>query len=609
MAQRTWHWRFSEPPEKLWPVLSDTARLNEAARLPNYRVEDIPQQDGHVLHLARAKIGGFEVVWEEPPYEWVRDRVFGNSRVFRNGPFKRFATTFELRRDGDGTIVTCTLRAEPRGLLGQVLLRLGFLEKGGDTIGRLFATAAAFVAGQHAQVYDYAPPTLPKGAAERVAVWVAEIEAGIYGNGLGARLGEHLLTAQEVDLAHMRPLKLARDWGVEPRLVAELFFEAARVGLLKLSWDLLCPRCRGAKQSVGSLDQLPTQAHCRSCNISYGANFAKNVELSFSPAPAVRELATGEYCLNGPYATPHVVVQQILAPGEARDVEATMAAGDYRLRTVEPGSEVEIRHEGDQFPAITVCDGAVTVADPSPPGIVRAANRGSRTAAIVIESRAWLQDALTAHRATTMQAFRDLLPAQLLRRDGNIAIESVTLMFTDLAGSTSLYERIGDGPAYQVVRDHFAFLAEAIRRNNGTVVKTIGDAVMAAFSDPADGVRAALQVQDGIREFNDTQGGEPITIKIGLHSGPCIAVIMNDRLDYFGSIANTAARLQGQSRGGDIVVSERLAADPIVANLLAERPGELEQAQLKGLALPVFFRRIPERGAEISGRMAASDRG
>ncbi|MBV8652757.1 MAG: adenylate/guanylate cyclase domain-containing protein, partial [Alphaproteobacteria bacterium] len=523
------------------------------------------------------------------------DRVFRHVRIFRNGPLKSFGPVFELRRDGDGTEMTCTLSAEPRNLLGKLLLRLGFLEKGGATIGRLYERAAAFVAGQQAQVYDYAPPALPKGAAERVAIWVAEIEAGIYGNGFAARLGEHLLTAQEVDLAHMRPIRLARSWGAEPRLIVELFFEAARVGLLKLSWDLLCPRCRGAKQSVASLDQLPTQAHCSSCNIAYGADFARNVELSFSPSPAVRELATGEYCLNGPHSTPHVVVQQLLKPGETRTLDADLAPGEYRLRTIEPGGEVVIRHDGDGFPAIVVNDGEVTAGDKAPAGTVRLENRGSGKAGIVIESRAWLEDALTAHRATTMQAFRDLLPAQLLKRDGNIAIESVTLMFTDLAGSTSLYERIGDGPAYQVVRDHFAFLADAVRRNNGTIVKTIGDAVMAAFSDPADGVRAALRVQDSLREFNDTQGTEPLTIKIGLHSGPCIAVIMNDRLDYFGSIANTAARLQGQSRGGDIVLSERLAADPVVAELLKERAGTREEAQLKGLALPVPFRRISGR--------------
>ena len=199
---------------------------------------------------------------------------------------------------------------------------------------------------------------------------------------------------------------------------------------------------------------------------------------------------------------------------------------------------------------------------------------------------------MTAHRATLLQAFRDLLPGEALRPGEDIAIDNVTLMFTDLAGSTALYERIGDGRAYRLVRDHFAFLAATVRRHNGTLVKTIGDAVMAAFSDPADAVRAALSVQDEVRSFNAEQGGDAITIKIGLHGGPCIAVTMNDRLDYFGSTVNTAARLQGQSLGADVVLSQSLATDPAVAPLLADRRRTAEQARLKGLAQPVPFARL-----------------
>ena len=173
-----------------------------------------------------------------------------------------------------------------------------------------------------------------------------------------------------------------------------------------------------------------------------------------------------------------------------------------------------------------------------------------------------------------------------------IAIDNVTLMFTDLAGSTALYERIGDGRAYHLVRDHFAFLADAVRRHDGTLVKTIGDAVMAAFSDPAEAVAGALQVQAKVHDFNAALGADAITIKIGLHGGPCIAVTMNEHLDYFGSTVNTAARLQGESHGGDVVLSERLATDPGVAALLGNRPMSMEQARLKGLAQPVPFRRI-----------------
>jgi class 3 adenylate cyclase len=605
LQRRSWQWHLPQPPDVLWPVISDTARFNEAAKLPKYQVEDILQADGRVLRLARATVAGLKLEWEERPYEWVRGRSFRQTRLFRKGPLRRFGPIVELTPESGGTLLSYTLTGEPKGMVGALLFRLGFLEKGGAAIGRLVKMATAYLGGERAHLFDYAPPALPSGAAERVAAATAQIEAGAYGHGLAARLGEHLLTAQEVDLTRMRPLKLARDWAAEPRHVVELFLEAARVGLLRLSWDLLCPRCRGAKKSVAALDQLPKEAHCSSCNIAYDADFARNVELSFQPAPAVRELTMGEYCLNGPYATPHVVVQQVLAAGEARVVAADLPAGPYRLRTLEPGGEIDIDYAaGSGFPEITVRDGTVAPGTPSPRGEIHLSNRGARDTGIVIESRAWVADALTAHRATLLQAFRDLLPGEALRPGEEIAIDNVTLMFTDLAGSTSLYERIGDGPAYRLVRDHFAFLAAAVRRHNGTLVKTIGDAVMAGFADPADAVRAALEVQDTVNAFNARQGEQAITIKIGLHGGPCIAVTMNDKLDYFGSTVNTAARLQGQSHGGDIVLSESLAADPAVAALLADRPRTAEQARLKGLAAPVPFERLHAPLPDAAARRA-----
>ncbi|HYB08910.1 MAG TPA: adenylate/guanylate cyclase domain-containing protein [Alphaproteobacteria bacterium] len=600
----TWEWRFDQPPEKIWPIFSDTARFNEAAGLPSYQVREIPQANGNILRLASAKVGGVLFEWDDRPYEWVQNRNFSQTRIFRNGPLKTFGPIFELRRDGGGTVATYSLLARPGGIVGWLLLRLGFLEKGGRMIKALIKSATAHLAGDQAPLFEYAPPRLPQGAAERVAATVTEIEKTIYGHGLAARLGDFLLHAQEVDLAHMRPLKLGRDWGVEPRFVVELCFEATRAGLLKLSWDLLCPRCRGAKSSTSTLDQLPNQAHCPSCNIVFDANFSKNVELSFRPSPTVRDLSSGEFCLSGPHTTPHVVVQQILEPGEERGLAATLAPGPYRLRTLAPGGEVDVDFPGDGFPTFIVEDDRISLGGPAPPETLHLVNRSGREIAFVIESRAWVAEALTAHRATTMQAFRDLLPEQALRPAEHVEIDNVTLMFTDLASSTSLYERVGDGQAYRLVRDHFDFLADAVRRNNGAIVKTIGDAVMAAFSEPADAVRTALDIQGQVTRFNANHGGEAITIKIGLHGGACIAVTMNERLDYFGSTVNIAARLQGQSQGGDVVLSERLSADPAVSALLGDRPVTTEIAQLKGIARAVTFRRLLGDGRVTKGGAA-----
>ncbi len=600
MTEATWLWRFDLPPDRLWPILSDTARFNEALGTPKYRMEEIPQPDGTVLRLARARFGRLRLEWEERPYEWIEGRRWAQTRVFRTGPFRRLGAALRLEVDGGGACVAYTLAAEPANLLGRALLRLGFLRKTGRTIERLVRAAAAFAAGQRPQPFDFTPPPPPPGAAERIAGMVVEIEQGPYHHGLAPRLAAHVATAQEVDLMRIRPLALARTWQAPPRTVIELCLAAVTAGMLEMRWDLLCPRCRGAKATVPSLDLLPSGAHCASCNIDYDRDFDRNIELTFSPAPSVRPMLLGEFCLGSPMTTPHVRLQQIVAPGERRALAVELPPGDYRLRTLEPGGETDITHAGGGFPSL-VGDGAHVAAGASgAPGEVVMENRGAAERTFIVESRDWVRDALTAHRVATLQTFRDLFAGQAPRPGDSVGVSQVTLMFTDLKGSTALYERLGDAAAYELVRAHFAFLADAVRQRDGAIVKTIGDAVMAAFHDPADAVAAALAVQSEVAEFNRDHRPEAVVIKIGLHGGPCIAVSLNDRLDYFGSTTNLAARLQDQSTGGDVVVSADLAADPDVAALLAPHVLTDESAALRGFDRPIAFHRLPADGLGLA---------
>ena len=111
------------------------------------------------------------------------------------------------------------------------------------------------------------------------------------------------------------------------RAAIEACLAGTRAGLLTMKWDLLCTNCRGAKLTASALSELPRGAHCPSCNIDYDRDFEKNVELSFAPAPAVRPLGVGGFCLSGPMATPHVAVQLLLAPGEKRSVALDLPAG------------------------------------------------------------------------------------------------------------------------------------------------------------------------------------------------------------------------------------------------------------------------------------------
>ena len=590
---RTIEWRFDRPPEAIWPALADTARFNEAAGLPKHGIEQVGQPDGSVRFFARARKGPFELAWEEIPVEWVDAQWFRHLRIFSKGPIRTLSATLRLEPDGrGGTLGRYTIDATAANLLGTLMLKTVFLRAAERTFTRLAESARDWAAGERETPFEVAPARLSAGARARLDAMLSRIEASANGHGLARRLAELVQTAQEVDLMRIRPLALARRWDMGEREVVEMCLQAVREGLLELRWDLLCPRCRGAKLAVDSLDRLPSGAHCDSCNVDYDRDFARNIELTFHPAPAVREVIDGEFCLFGPMSTPHVKAQVALEPGESRTLPARLAPGDYRVRTLERGGESDIAYAGGGFPEVTVEGGAVAAGTAAGDGEIRLVNNEDRRRTLIIESRDWVRDALTAHRVTTMQTFRDLFSDEALRPGDEAGISQVTLMFTDLKGSTALYGRVGDAAAYRLVREHFAYLAGAVREHNGTVVKTIGDAVMAAFADPADAVRAAQALQAGVKDFNAASGGEDIVIKLGLHGGPCIAVTLNGRLDYFGTTVNMAARLQGESEGNDIVLSEDLAADPAVAAILSPYELAAESRGIKGFDRPITFRRL-----------------
>jgi class 3 adenylate cyclase len=594
---RSWIWEFDHPPAVIWPLMADTARLNEASGMPLHKIAETTQADGSVLATGEAKIGWVDLKWREIPVNWVTNQWFEHNRVFERGPLKRLSAELRLEPSERGSRLTYQVSAAPANWLGHLLLKTGFFPSIERSYGSMVESANAYAKGESEQIFPFKAPDIAPVLRDRIDQIVTAIEATPHGHGLARRLADHVLTAQEVDLWHMRPLALARHWQRPTLQVIELCLQAVRSGLLELRWDLLCPGCRGAKAWSATLDRLPSGAHCPSCNIDYDREFSQNVEASFRPAAAIRNLETGEYCLSGPMSVPHVKAQITLAAGEERDLPVVLSAAPYRIRSLRPGPVAELEWPTDRidhgFPSVIYTGDAIILGDPAAPDHLRVINRSNHVATLIIEERQWIADALTADRVTALQAFRDLFAADVLRPGDDVAVGHIALLFTDLKGSTALYRRIGDAAAYGLVRNHFAFLTQLIRDYEGTVVKTIGDAVMAAFRDDHQAVEAALAIQDQVKDFNRENGlTDGLVIKLGIHAGPTIAVTLNDRLDYFGSVVNMAARLQGQSLGGDLVMSDDVAADPVVAALLKNLSVTADRAQLKGFEQPQSFLRV-----------------
>ncbi len=211
---------------------------------------------------------------------------------------------------------------------------------------------------------------------------------------------------------------------------------------------------------------------------------------------------------------------------------------------------------------------------------------------------------VSAAYLTTLQDFRDLFSGEFLAPDRSFGIRSITLLFTDITGSTELYERLGDARAYALVQQHFELMTAVIRRREGGIVKTIGDAVMAAFPVNADALDAALEIQEGFAQVSEPL--RQITVKIGLHRGPTIAVTSNRMMDYFGRTVNVAARVQSASEPGEVLVTEAVLADPEAARRLQERGGEMTRREvlMKGIAgpVPVVSVRVARRGTRRAAR-------
>ena len=197
---------------------------------------------------------------------------------------------------------------------------------------------------------------------------------------------------------------------------------------------------------------------------------------------------------------------------------------------------------------------------------------------------------LTAKRLLTNQTFRDIYRTDTLDVDQRLKITSLTFLFTDLKGSTELYERVGDLAAYDLVRAHFRVLNEIVATERGAVVKTIGDAVMATFPTPDRAMAAALKMREALQDLKGD-----LLLKIGIHEGPCLAVSLNDRQDYFGRTVNIAARVQGLATSRSIFATRRVVTDHEASKLLQSNgiAATPEKRSLRGIAKQIEIFEIP----------------
>jgi class 3 adenylate cyclase len=437
-------------------------------------------------------------------------------------------------------------------------------------------------------------------------------------------------SGDEVSVHRANPLAFARDRGVAEPESIDLFLHATRAGLVDMHWDILCPHSGLVLESFGKLRALRSHFVCGLCDIDGQTDLDDFIEVSFSVSPHVRRLALHDVdnlsiedlhwklkfadsgrlpggqtrfvdvlrtLVRGMTYLPSGVtttLQAEIGPGALSGVNVQTQAGFMLpvvaavVPTPNTPTIIRITYDGRRFTSSVS-------AMPSGPAVFEISNTGPKRGSLLLIN--WPPEIVAMPEKPTLefdpyvsggmlltrQTFRKLFRSERVDEEEGLGVRQVTLLFTDVKGSTALYENLGDLNAYALVREHFALLDAAAHRHAGAIVKTIGDAVMAAFSRPVDAVAAAVDILQEIGQFNREHGQPAIILKMGAHCGPSIAVTLNENLDYFGQTVNIAARVQSFADAGEICLTEALYAASGVRQLLARHDVEEFDAPLRGV--------------------------
>jgi len=571
MAQEfnfSWQWDIKSNPEAIWRFASDTNRFNRDTGQPE--VEMLDNVKG--TKRLRMKIPVIKVEWEEEPFEWTYPYSFGVVRRYSKGPLDemRVYANFDPL-PGGGTRITYRTIIVTRNIFARIgipfaigVIARNRFEKAFRSYDRITDKGESLIELPRQRGLSSGGRARFKSQSEAVVRQGTNPE-------LAARLEEFLDHADDLSVQRIRPYALADHWRTNRRAVLEMFLRATRAGIFDMSWDLLCPSCRGITEGHSNLAEVHGDSHCKTCQIDFTANFDHNIEVVFRPNASVRSVDfAAAFCVGSPQLQPHVVMAQVISPLHSLPVLVQLEPGRYALRASSVHGSVSLFADAEGSPK---SDLRVTQFGWPPEeqriSLLPTLNLINATDAdqtFQLERTAWSDQASTAADVTALQVFRDLFAAEVVRPGEEISIGSVTLMFTDLRDSTRLYRKIGDAPAFGRVREHFEVLESAVAEEGGAIVKTMGDSVMAAFRQPVAALRAMWKAQVKIAE----RGNPMLWLKAGIHKGPCIVVNLNDRLDYFGSTVNITARLPGFSQGGELIFSEAIHDDPEVQEFLAQ---------------------------------------
>lgn len=549
-----WFWNFllDSPREELWPHLIDTSAFNKLLGLPEMQYQEI---NGRLY--GKNQTLGFRLEWEEVPWEWEYLKGLNNARIYKRG-FARYVRAYYVLEEKEGkTNLVVYFGWIARGILGYILLKLSekpFRKNYQKALAKILEiiktqkdfsiqTRMVHEAGQREDVKlnvefwnKLCQETIARGANPDIMDFFAK----------------YLAEATEEELYRIRLRDLEKRYNLDFYELVKSALLATQTGLFSLSYDIICPHCRGVRQEIKDLGDIPEEARCEPCDITFGTQDIDRIEIIFHLNPAVRSAKKRFFCAAEPAQKRHIFISRKLNPLETITLNTELPEGSYLLyfRGEKNKQKLLVSSVGEEQVNFSLNLEPKT-AKVKPQIVVK--NPYNKETYFLLEQ---VQDFsyLRPRDLFSLQIFRDIFPQQALATGLKLEVGKQCIFFSDIVGSTKFYQQKGDAEAFAKVREHFVVIYQAIRKNKGAVVKTIGDAVMAAFATAENALQASLEIQKIFMQ--DTV--KNLRLRISLHYGDCLAVNLNTGIDYFGRTVNSAAKLQSLVGENEILFSDEV---------------------------------------------------
>lgn len=514
--------------ELVWPVLSDTAGMNRKLGLAPM---SFTTKAG--VRYGKQRMLGTELEWTEEPWEWRQHAWLINERVYRNGLFKSIQGRFEVTPLGTQSRVTLSFTPIYRFPLLAPLLAWA--------TKRLLRQLMEVIESTIREQQNQPPKVLP------------ELD-----------LASWLKGAQEFERAKIAPKEVA---GRTQRNWQQVFKEALGRPELGLRFEAVCPHCRGGKQSAARLTELPEKVFCESCEIDFAVNTQDSIEVSFRDNTISPAMIGMDFCSADVTHRPAIICQR---RGPQWREALTLAPGVYSLKLKGESRSIAFQVEELLASEEWVIDELWKLAPKESmvktgPRLTLVARQLPGSALVMLEQLSKVRGALFVPEVLAIPEFERLMPAEALITSFPLEMGERCVLFTDVVGSTDMYYQLGDAVAFQRVRESFLLIGEIAQRNHGVLVKTIGDATMYAFMNPADALKTAIELQV-------TNRSREVKLRVTLHQGPCLSVGTRDGQDYFGDTINVCAKFQAVA-AADQVAFDRTLKERIPAPLWQELVG------------------------------------